>query len=187
MDDEERKRLIRQIEREIYYSHLLGQLPPNFSKTLIKLEAMGIDPDELLDNAFFKFELLEVLSEIGVVEPVDFKKIDLSEQMVFDFPSQKETLGVLKSGLKSFTVTGDSMVDAGIVEGDIVLVGDEPFEDGGIYVVQVEDYFFVKRVERTRKGFRLISENHKYPPVEIPSNLEIQIIGKVKYIVKKVK
>lgn len=186
MDDEERKRLVRQIEREIYLSHLRGELPPNFHKTLLILQSMGIDPDDLLDNAFFKFELLGILAESGIAEPVESGNLDLSRKIVLDATTRQQVVEFPAKGLLSFTVNGDSMVGAGINPGDIVLVGEEPFESGAVCVVQVEDTYFVKRVERTKTGFRLISENKKYPPVEIQSNVEFQIIGKVKYVLRKV-
>ncbi|MGC8957662.1 MAG: S24 family peptidase [Candidatus Kapaibacteriota bacterium] len=188
MDEQERRRLIKQIEREIYFAHLRGQLPPNFDKTLRILETMGIDPDDLLDNAFYKFDLLSILSESGSCEPIASQSIDFAQKIVYEVGTGKEIESLSRSGFFSYTVVGDSMIGVGIEDGDIVLVRQEPFEDGAVYVVKVEDSFFIKRVQTTNKGYCLISENPKYEPVEIKikDNIEFNIIGKVKYILKRI-
>lgn len=186
MNEEERKQIIRKIEREIYLSHIRGQLPPNFNRTLSILKTMGIDPDELLDNAFYKFDLLNFLCEMGDAEPLASNQLNFKNRIVVEAETLEASTSPLKKGLKSFTVSGDSMKGVGIENGDVVLIEEVPFENGGIYVVKVEDTYFVKRVERTHNGYRLISENEKYKPVEIKSDIELQIVGKVKYILKKV-
>ncbi len=66
-------------------------------------------------------------------------------------------------------VRGDSMVGAGIVDGDMVIVRMQPTaDDGDIVVARVEDEATVKRLRR-RKGRTLLEpENPAYKPIEDP-------------------
>lgn len=64
------------------------------------------------------------------------------------------------------TVSGDSMLDAGIHPGDIVLVerGREP-RSGDIVVAQVDGEWTLKYYRKDRKGLRLEPANPKYRPI----------------------
>jgi len=76
-------------------------------------------------------------------------------------------------------VKGDSMVEAGILDGDIVLVRPQPTgEDGEIVVALIEDEATVKRFFRDRNGIRLQPENSALQPIII-RNENVNIIGKV--------
>jgi repressor LexA len=64
-------------------------------------------------------------------------------------------------------VVGDSMVDAGIFEGDLVVVRSSPVaEDGEIVVAQIEDEATVKRLRRRPGRVYLQPENDAYPIIE---------------------
>lgn len=187
MTENERKKIIKQFERELLKAHLRGSLPPNFNKTLMMLEAMGIDPDEVLDNAFYKFDSLTILYNSGQAQPLHLKNIDLTKLEATDIISNTKINTITADGMKSFTVSGDSMVGAGIYDGDIVLVSKDDFEDGSIYVVKYEGFYFVKKVEKNENGYRLISANPKYQIIEIKNQKDLQIVGKVKYVLKQIK
>ena len=65
------------------------------------------------------------------------------------------------------TVVGDSMIDAGIFEGDLVLVRASPVaEDGEIVVAQIEDEATVKRFRRRSGRIYLQPENDAYSIIE---------------------
>lgn len=79
-------------------------------------------------------------------------------------------------------VRGDSMDQAGILEGDLVQVRRQPTaEDGDIVVALVEEEGVVKRLRRSGRAFRLESANPKYPPIEIG----FQVVGKVIGLVRR--
>jgi repressor LexA len=64
-------------------------------------------------------------------------------------------------------VVGDSMIDAGIFEGDLVVVRSSPVaEDGEIVVAQIEDEATVKRFRRRQGRVYLQPENDAYPIIE---------------------
>lgn len=72
------------------------------------------------------------------------------------------------------TVKGDSMIDAGIHPGDIVIVEKRTTADvGQIVVAIVDNEFTVKRLARERGQFVLRPENKAYVPIRPKGNLEI--------------
>lgn len=72
-------------------------------------------------------------------------------------------------------VKGDSMIDAGIFEGDLVVVEKRPFgKKGEIVVAIVDNQFTLKRLDVDRTGqFILRAENKAYPPIRAEGDLEI--------------
>lgn len=65
-------------------------------------------------------------------------------------------------------VRGDSMRDAGILNGDLLAVRSTPeVRDGAIVVARIDDEVTVKRLERRRNTVRLLPENADYDPIEV--------------------
>jgi repressor LexA len=82
-------------------------------------------------------------------------------------------------GLK---VAGDSMIGAGIRNGDTLVVRQQPLaEDGDIVVAFIGDEGTVKRLVYKPDRIALVAENPKYPPIEIgPERIEqFRIVGRV--------
>ena len=76
---------------------------------------------------------------------------------------------------------GDSMINARIEDGDLLLIRkQETFENGEIIAVMVEDEAYLKRIYRTDHSLFLHSENPKYPPMILNEDSKIKIIGKLK-------
>jgi repressor LexA len=74
-------------------------------------------------------------------------------------------------------VRGDSMVGAGIQDGDYVVVEPRDHADlGTIVVALLGDEATVKRLELAPDGPRLVAENPAYPPV--PAR-DVRILGRV--------
>jgi repressor LexA len=68
-------------------------------------------------------------------------------------------------------VKGDSMRDAGILEGDLVVVKKGgPVEQNAVGVAYVDGEATVKRVRKTSSGYDLIPENEAYGPLHITSD-----------------
>jgi repressor LexA len=85
-------------------------------------------------------------------------------------------------------VRGDSMIDASISDGDLVLVRRQPaVDEGQIAVVLLNNSeVTIKRVHFQKDEFVILhSANKKYPPKLCKFN-EIRIQGLVKQIIKKV-
>jgi repressor LexA len=77
-------------------------------------------------------------------------------------------------------VKGDSMINAGIYEGDLVIVspGKETIS-GDTIVAQLDDEVTVKTLEKKNNKIRLIPENPNYSPIEVDDKKEFSIVGKV--------
>jgi repressor LexA len=74
-------------------------------------------------------------------------------------------------------VCGESMIDAGIMDGDYVVVRKQPTAyNGEIVVAMIEDEATVKRFYRENGMFRLQPENPTMKPIIVP---EVTILGKV--------
>ncbi|HVE14357.1 MAG TPA: transcriptional repressor LexA [Elusimicrobiota bacterium] len=79
-------------------------------------------------------------------------------------------------------IKGDSMVGAGIMEGDLVQVRrQEHAQDGEIVVALVGEEAVVKRLRRGAGGAELRSENPAYAPI----SGEFRILGKVVGLIRR--
>jgi repressor LexA len=80
-------------------------------------------------------------------------------------------------------VRGDSMEDAGIYEGDIVIVRKQPTARHNDIVValleEFEEEATLKRFIRTRSGVKLHPENEKYDDIEVSDPRKLRINGVV--------
>jgi repressor LexA len=81
-------------------------------------------------------------------------------------------------------VKGDSMIDASILPGDIVIVRPQPDADSGDIVVALfGEEATVKTLYKGEDGVRLVPANPKYRP--IPVTEETQILGTVVGLVRE--
>jgi repressor LexA len=79
-------------------------------------------------------------------------------------------------------IEGDSMINAGIFDGDYVLVRpQQSASNGDIVVALLEDSVTVKRFYREADGFRLQPENARLIPIYVP---DVQICGKVVALIR---
>ena len=68
------------------------------------------------------------------------------------------------------TVHGDSMIDVGIFDGDLLAVHSTPVAaDGDIVVARIDDEVTVKRLKKTNKRhiLHLLPENEDYSPIKV--------------------
>ena len=80
-------------------------------------------------------------------------------------------------------VRGDSMINAGILSGDMVVVRPQSFaDDGQIVVARVGDEATVKRLRRRNGEIWLMPENDAYEPI---NGAEAELIGLVKAVVRE--
>src|SRR5262252_7311394 len=79
-------------------------------------------------------------------------------------------------------IEGDSMIGAGILDGDYVLVRPQQSADNGdIVVALLEESVTVKRFYREADSFRLQPENPRLTPIYVP---DVQICGKVVALIR---
>ena len=84
-------------------------------------------------------------------------------------------------------VVGDSMVDAGVDEGDILVI-DRALDakDGDMAVCFVDGEFTLKYLRIHDGSLTLVPANPKYPEIQIGEGMDFKMWGVVTYIIKKV-
>jgi repressor LexA len=155
---------------------------------LANLEKIGLlrrDPSkpraiELLDRAvgsafesvlgIVRPQSLPLLGAVAAGEPV------LAEENVEDYVSVPELAGG-GDGQYLLRVRGESMKEAGIFEGDYVVVhSQDTARDGDIVVALLADEATIKRFFRERDHIRLQPENKAMEPIRSD---DVKVIGRV--------
>src|SRR4051794_23425976 len=113
---------------------------------------------------------LPVVGQVAAGQPI------LAEENIEDYVSVPQAAGG-EDGEYVLRVRGDSMVDAGILEGDFVVVRpQDTATDGEIVVALVGEEATVKRFFREADHIRLQPENRSMEPIR-PT--EARVIGRV--------
>jgi repressor LexA len=148
---------------------------------LANLEKIGLlrrDPTKpraielLVDRAkqALRGQGLPVVGEVAAGEPV------LAEENIEEYLELPPLIGG-ENGDFVLRVKGDSMKDAGILEGDYVVVQQsEQARDGEIVVARIDDEATVKRFFREKDVVRLEPENKAYKPIVTS---EAEVLGRV--------
>ena len=82
---------------------------------------------------------------------------------------------------------GESMKDAGIQSGDVMLVDRaiEP-ENRSIVLAVINNEFTVKRVNVSDKKLYLMPENENFTPIKITEDMDFKVWGVITYVIHKV-
>jgi len=83
-------------------------------------------------------------------------------------------------------VIGDSMTDAGINEGDLLIIDRSlPPSDGSIAVCFIDGDFTVKRLSVRDEGIFLTPANAAYPELPVTEDNRFTVWGVVAYVIKR--
>lgn len=96
---------------------------------------------------------------------------------------------LVKNPPRTFLVRafGESMIDAGIHENDMLIVDrDIPPTHGKIVIAAVDGLLTVKRLHKNKNQLLLMPENKKFKPIEIKEGNEIFIWGVVTNVIHAV-
>jgi repressor LexA len=127
--------------------------------------------------------MLAAVREIPILGRVPAGKPFLSEENVEGLLTITNDMGSGK--LFALQVKGDSMIDAGILEGDRVIVKQQgTAENGEIVCALIEGEATLKRFYRKNGVVTLKAENQKYPLITV-SQGEFRILGKVVGLMRK--
>ena len=86
-------------------------------------------------------------------------------------------------GCFALRVRGDSMIGAGILSGDLVVVRpQQTASDGQIVVARLEDEATVKRLSRKNGQVWLLPENDSFSPID---GSEAELVGLVKAVIRE--
>lgn len=153
-------------------------------KTLEKLNYLRRDPakpraiEVIFNNNDQKSKSDKEMINIPVVGKVTAGAPILAEENVEDyFPVPVSYLKVGNNDLFMLKVSGDSMVEAGILNGDYVIAEKQSYaENNEIVIALLEEEATVKRFFKEKNHIRLQPENPAYEPI-ISKN--VKILGKV--------
>ncbi len=82
-----------------------------------------------------------------------------------------------EKNLFALKVKGDSMIEIGIMDGDLVVVEKRSYADNGeIIVAMIDDEATVKRFFKENGAYRLQPENHTMEPIIVN---DVSVLGKV--------
>ncbi len=160
-----------------YESDEIENLPINILEPLA--EILRVSPAYLMgweDDVICKTKKVPMLGEIAAGEPILADEhceyyVEVDEDLNVDF---------------CLKVRGDSMIDARILDGDIVFIRQQPIvENGEIAAVLIDDEVTLKRFYKNNGGVILKPENSKYQPkfyTENPLSLKaLSVFMKNKY------
>ncbi len=114
------------------------------------------------------------------------------------FPSPAEDYSEIKLDLNKFLVNnptatfyvrvkGMSMQDAGILEGDMLVVDRSVLPtDNCIAICVINSEFTVKRIKKTKSGITLMPENPDFKSIKITPDMDFSVWGVVTYVIHKV-
>ena len=123
-----------------------------------------------------RLPLVSASVEAGFPSPADDhleRGIDLNEELI-------------RNSAATFLVRvkGDSMRDAGIHAGDVLIVDKSLTPtDRKIVVAMIDGNFTVKRFRKRGVQVFLEAENPDFPPIEVTEGQELSIFGVVSYII----
>ena len=102
--------------------------------------------------------------------------IDLNEQLIRNKPATF-----------FMRVSGSSMINAGIYDGDIVIVDRslKP-QNGKIVIAVIDGEMLIRRYEKTMNRLRLIPETTKLSPIDVSEFMDFKIWGVVSYVIRNV-
>lgn len=135
-------------------------------------------------------EILEKHSNRDLSEPV--RRIPMLGSVAAGLPVLVEenydgSVEVPSSFLKNgdyfaLEVQGDSMIGAGILDGDIAVIAQSPVaENGEIVVAMVDEAITIKRFYRESSRVQLRAENAAYAPIY---TRDVRILGKLAHVIR---
>ena len=153
-----------------------GYLKRNQSKSRA-ISLLSRQKDETIDRGFNNLVYVPVVGNIAAGRPIlADENIEDYFPLTSDFVKGKKEVFILH-------VRGDSMVNAGILDRDYIIVRKQNNAiNGEIIVALLEDEATVKRFFKTGKNIKLMSENDYMEPVVVN---DVKILGKVIGVIRK--
>lgn len=136
------------------------------------IEVFQLDMNSPLSTA-------SLLASVSAGSPVnisnELKRIDLNELL-----AGKDDKCLL------LRITGDSMVDCGIADGDMVILSRERLpQNNDIVIAEYKGGFVIKRFQHSRNGLKLVPANPDYQPTDVTEADDFSVIGVVVYLIRR--
>lgn len=146
----------------------------SIKKPLTQLEFYSITTDSAPC-----ISITEANVHAGFPNPVDdaylSQPIDLNKELV----KNPSTSYIVK-------VAGDSMIEEGIDEGDLLIVDRSMFPtEKNISVCMIDGEFALKHILQHNGKLLLTAGNHKYEPIVIHNPNDLKVFGVVQWVLKR--
>ncbi len=130
----------------------------------------------LESNGEFAFPLFTESVSAGIPTPTDSHADDTIDLNNYLVRNPKSTYFV--------RVAGYSMLDAGICDGDILIVdtSKEPVS-GDVVIARLDAELTVKRFVQSDGVITLIAENPEYTDIAVEGEVDFQILGVAKHVI----
>ena len=146
-------------------------------KGLIRRDATKPRALELLDSPLSKARTVPLVGKVTAGQPI-LAIENIEDQLIIP-----NDLAAMDTELFALRVQGESMIEAGILDGDIVIVhSQERAENGDIIVALIGDEATLKRIYYENGHVRLQPENHTMAPIIVP---RAEVRGKVVALVRR--
>ena len=123
---------------------------------------------------------IPILGRVAAGQPILAEENWSGELALADMFGQTENLFALQ-------VRGDSMIDAGILQGDHVIVQkQESARPGDIVVALIDDEATVKYYRPHQDRVELVAANQKYAPIVVGEDAGFRILGIVRGVIRTV-
>jgi repressor LexA len=154
-----------------------GHLEQLEKRGLIRRDSTKPRAMEVLDNPLSKGRSVPLVGRVTAGIPI------LAEENIEDYIVLPQDLVGAEDELFALRVRGESMIRAGILNGDYIIVRKQSHADNGdIVVAMIEDEATVKRIFFERDGVRLQPENPYFDPIY---SRKVQVVGKVTALFRK--
>lgn len=184
-------RTIKRYMEEHGFPPTVGEVADILSKTKASIHA---NIDHLIQKGFIrrtfgKARSLEIvrLPQATVIDVIAIPllgdvpagiPITAEENRAGEVYVEANTVG--KDPCFALKVSGDSMIGADILDGDTLIVRQQPLaETGDIVVATIDGEVTVKRLAINNGNIRLLPENKNFKPIEVQNVSDFRILGRV--------
>jgi repressor LexA len=154
-----------------------GHLEQLEKRGLIRRDSTKPRAMEVLENPLSKGRSVPLVGRVTAGIPI------LAEENIEDYIVLPQDQVGSDDELFALRVRGESMIRAGILNGDFIIVRKQSHADNGdIVVAMIEDEATVKRIYFEKDGVRLQPENPYYDPIY---SRKVTVVGKVTALFRK--
>lgn len=167
----------RYITRQKGAARTIGVLNFSGNESLVKSEPKKLSKSgrnsSLKKTGEVKLVKVPVLGTIAAGIPI-FAEENMDGEILVD----ESNIG--KGRFFALRVRGDSMINAGIMNGDLVIIRRQPLaENGDIIAALIDSEATLKRLSLSNGEVLLLPENEKYSPINVTCNEDFRILGKM--------
>ena len=167
----------RYITRQKGAARTIGVLNFSGNESQVKSEPKKVSKSDmgfsLKKTGEVKLVKVPVLGTIAAGIPI-FAEENMDGEILVD----ESNIG--KGRFFALRVRGDSMINAGIMNGDLVIIRRQPLaENGDIIAALIDSEATLKRLSLSNGEVLLLPENEKYSPINVTCNEDFRILGKM--------